>query len=116
MIETGTHIADTAPSGLPRSFGHASSSSLSENRCTWARRAAGQWSGESTQQFGGAPVGEAEAMRRRCAWLLSASSSSMGASGTMAENDRSMTWTTSGSPSAMSRALARRLSNLCPRA
>ena len=37
--------------------------------------------------------------------------SSMGASGTMAENDRSITWTTSGSPSAMSSALARRLSN-----
>ena len=38
----------------------------------------------------------------------------MGASGTMAENDRSITWTTSGSPSAMSKALARRLSNFCP--
>ena len=57
MIDTGTHTAETRPCGRSRSFGHASRSSLSAKTCTWARRAAGQWSGESTPQPGGSPSG-----------------------------------------------------------
>ena len=45
---------------------------------------------------------------------MSASSSSTGVPGAMEAKDRSTTSMTSGSPSAMSRALASRLSNFCP--
>ena len=67
MIDTGTHSADIAPSARPRSFGQASRSSLVAKRCIWARRAAGQRSGESTPHAGGSPVGDTVAMRSRWA-------------------------------------------------
>ena len=111
MMDTGTHRADIRPCGRLRSFGHASRSSLSEKTCTCARRAAGQRSGESTVQPGGSPPGPTPAMRERWAWLLSASNNSTGESSSTSANERSITSMTSGSPSAMSSALARRLSN-----
>ena len=57
MMETGTHSAEMRPCGRLRSFGQASRWSLSAKTCTWARRAAGQRSGESTLQDGRFAVG-----------------------------------------------------------
>jgi len=111
MIDTGTQTAEQRPWGRPRSFGHTPSSSLSANRWTCERRAAGQPSGESTVQPGGSPVGDDTTMRARWAWLLSASSTSTAEVGTVAANARSTVSSTSGSLSAISSSLARWVSN-----
>ena len=115
MIDTGTQTAEQRPPARSRSLGHESSSSLSANCCTCARRAAGQRSGESTGHAGASPVGVATAMRMRCAWLLSASSSSAGRVGSVAPRARSTAPSTSPSSSAISSAFARRVSKSCLR-
>ena len=111
MIATGTQTAPQRPWGRPRSLGHTPSSSLSAKRCTCDRRAAGHWSGESTLQPGGSPVGDATTIRFRCAWLLSASSTSSEVSDTVVVSARSTVSRTSGSLSAISSSLARWVSN-----
>ena len=115
MIDIGTHTAEHRPCARPRSFGQASSASLSANRWVCARRAAGQCSGESTGQPGASPSATLDTtMRSRSAWLLSASSSSTGASGTTVAKARSIASCASGSPSAISSTLAQSGLELAP--
>ncbi len=116
MIDTGTH----RPRGA-LGAGCAASGTRRGRRCrrrAESGRAGRPGSGRVSRRCSTAALrrGRPPAMRSRWAWLLSASSSSTGDSGSTAAKDRSITSMTSGSPSAMSSAFASRLSNRWRRA
>ena len=111
MMDTGTHMAAQRPYGRSRRCEHASRFSLSSNVCVCPRRAATQRSGDSTVQPGPSAFGPMTKLRCKCAWLLSASSTSTLASGSRSRSARPTEESTSASSSAISSALAKRVSN-----
>ena len=101
MNEIGTHTAEQAPPGRPRSLWQAFRASLVSNVVVTPLRTATQLNGETTPQPGAPAVG-LTAARSRWARLESANNSSIGAPGSIFSNACSTMRRTSSSASTIS--------------